>query len=137
MLNFKSFITEATGSTSLTTLPGVPENLHNFMFHLSGPSDPHGATLNEAAEFYDQLEEEERKRDVINVGGAQPKFNPDDAAHPSMNLPKTRSMIRHVKTFLLAMFTSVLVKAFNRLLSQWQQKLQKNQEQSLKNHMQH
>ena len=92
MLNFKSFITEATGSTALTTIPGMPENLHNFMFHLSGPSDPTRA-LNEAAEYYDQLEEAERKRDVIDVGGAQPKFNPDDAAHPSMNLPKTRSMI--------------------------------------------
>ena len=104
MLNFKSFITEATGTTALTTLPGVPENLHNFLFHLSGPSDPTGKSLNEAAEYYDRLEEAERndllevelqinKRVASPTSSAQPKFNPDDAAHPAMNLPKTRAMI--------------------------------------------
>ena len=100
MLSFKSFIAEATGSTALTTLPGVPENLHNFLFHLSGPSDPYGLGLNESADYYDQLEQDLlevelkiNKRDNSSAEAAQPKFNPDEAAHPSMNLPKTRAMI--------------------------------------------
>lgn len=84
MFSFKLFVTEARQHQEIEH-SGMPENLHNFMFHLSSPSDPHHKYLNEAAEYYDQLDEAERKRDYL-------KFNPEEVA-PAMSLPKTRALI--------------------------------------------
>lgn len=96
MFSFKSFITEAKNNQEIMH-NGMPENLYNFMFHLSSPSDPHHRYLNEAAEYYDYIEEEERKRDYLNMGSAPKaktklKFDPETVA-PSMNAPKTRALI--------------------------------------------
>lgn len=74
MFSFKQFITEAMEESDL---PGVPKPLHDFLFHLSGPSDEtiSGKSLKEE---FEQLSEE------VDV---------DKVAHKSMNLPKTRGMI--------------------------------------------
>lgn len=102
MFSFKSFVTEARNNQEIMH-NGMPENLYNFMFHLSSPSDPHGKlkkslhemTLDEMADYYDQLDEEERKRDYIDVNSqkkSKVKFDPEEVA-PAMKLPKTRALI--------------------------------------------
>ena len=105
MFSFKNFITEAAQKQEIEH-SGMPVNLHNFMFHLSSPSDPtgksnkslHEMSLNEMADFYDQLDEEERKRDYLDMGSkkSKVKFDPEEAA-PAMALPKTRSLIDQAK----------------------------------------
>jgi hypothetical protein len=106
MFSFKNFITEAVQKQEIEH-SGMPEKLHNFMLHLSSPSDPagksnkslHEMTLNEMADFYDQLDEEERKRDYLDMGSKKSKlkFDPEKVA-PAMRLPKTRALIDQARS---------------------------------------
>jgi hypothetical protein len=88
MFSFKTFITEAAQKQEIEH-SGMPTNLHNFMFHLSSPTDPAGKLLNEElndlAEYYDQLDESTGKQSKL-------KFDPEDVA-PRMNAPRTRDLI--------------------------------------------
>jgi hypothetical protein len=64
---------------------GIPKNIHDFLFHLSGPSDPtgnHNRSLSEATLF--DIKRGDRP------GAIQP---PTALAHKNMGMPKTALMI--------------------------------------------
>jgi hypothetical protein len=74
MINFKEYLLESATQPS-SPLPGVSKILHDFLFHLSGPSDTTKSSYLP----------EETKRLEINHGAT--------LAHKNMNLPKTSAMI--------------------------------------------
>ena len=53
-MNFKEFLKESTVLTeemAASDMPGVPKVLHDFLFHLSGPSDQTTKSLSEGVLF--------------------------------------------------------------------------------------
>jgi hypothetical protein len=66
----------------------MPKTLHDFMFHLASPSDPHG-TLN-------GLTEELNEATLLDHKKGRPRVTPGTAPaplHPAMALPKTKHVI--------------------------------------------
>jgi hypothetical protein len=68
---------------------GMPKNVHDFMFHLSGPSDPTGdkkgsISLNEAKTTLFDISRGDRPGEIQK---------PSAEAHKNMGLPKTAAMI--------------------------------------------
>jgi hypothetical protein len=86
MLPFSAFITESLSDKGLV---GVPDTLENFLFHLSGPSDPTGKSKKGLSEDVDL---DEATLFDINRGD-----KPGAMAHKSMNLPKTSAIINKSK----------------------------------------
>lgn len=88
LLNEEELFEEAAGPDD--EIPeGMPKNIHDFMFHLSGPSDPTGdkkgsISLNEAKTTLFDISRGDRP-------GAIQK--PSAEAHKNMGLPKTAAMI--------------------------------------------
>ncbi len=74
MFSFKQFITETREESEL---PGLSKTHHDFLFHLSGPSDD---TISGKA-LKEEVEELDEQVDV------------DKVAHKAMNMPRTRGMI--------------------------------------------
>ena len=87
MLNFRQYITEAVAESDLV---GVPKTLHDFLFHLSGPSD----TTNSHT-----LKEETELSEVAVFDINRGKDHPDNAAFEK-KFPKTTHMIKLGNTLL-------------------------------------
>jgi hypothetical protein len=91
MLTFKSFLSEAMEQSDL---PGVPKVLHDFLFHVSGPSDntPTKRGMKESADL-DEAVLFDINRDRNPSTGATHILS----AHKSMNLPKSSGMIQQAE----------------------------------------
>jgi hypothetical protein len=85
IVSFNAFISESVEEKGL---PGVPDPLENFLFHLSSPSDPYGKK-NKLAEEYEINE--------VALFDVARGDKPGALAHKSMNLPKTSRIIQKSK----------------------------------------
>lgn len=96
MLTFKNFLSEAMEASDL---PGVPKVLHDFLFHLSGPSDTTitKRKLAEGIEIDESILSEEKKV-LFDINRDRPAAKADSThilnAHKNMNLPKSSAMIQ-------------------------------------------
>lgn len=109
MLSFNAFLTE---SMSESDLPGVSKTLHDFLFHLSGPSDPAGKSKRSMSESFDPYLDEATLFDINRGdkpgklvgkdGSSTPTSNktsvaPAHVVHKAMNMPKTKALIDKAK----------------------------------------